>query len=235
MISSREGLKANAVLIQEKFQVVFHNEETLLEAFTHSSYSNEHEGVISNERLEFLGDAVLGQMISAFLFKRFPRGSEGELSKWRSHLVDATSCISYISLLGVGEYVLIGRGEMKNWERGKGTILADLFEAIIGAIYLDQGYDQTKKFIETHLTGAFEEILGQPTKNYKSLLQDYAQKKTGLPPVYTVIKQEGPEHAKQFYVRVIVGNEVLAEGVGPSKKAAEQNAAEEGLKHVDLR
>ena len=234
MINSRDILKEKASLIEEKLQVVFHNEELLLEAFTHSSYSNEHERAISNERLEFLGDAVLGQIISAFLFKRFPCGSEGELSKWRSHLVDASSCIGYISLLGVDEYVLIGRGEMKNWERGKETILADLFEAIIGAIYLDQGYDQTKRFIETHLTPCFEELLGQPTKNYKSLLQDYAQKKTGAPPLYTVLKQEGPDHAKLFYVAVHVGGKVFGEGVGASKKTAEQNAAEEGLKHVDL-
>ena len=234
MINSRDILKEKASLIQEKLQVFFREEELLLQAFTHSSYSNEDEGIISNERLEFLGDSVLGQIVSAFLFKKFPKGSEGQLSKWRSHLVDATSCVEYVSLLGVEEYVLIGRGEIKTWERGKGTILADLFEAIIGAIYLDQGYDETKRFVETHLTAFFETLLEQPTKNYKSLLQDYAQKQTGLPPVYTVVKQEGPDHEKRFYVTVHVGDKLFGEGVGPSKKGAEQNAAEEGLKHVDL-
>ncbi|MBP9842083.1 MAG: ribonuclease III [Simkaniaceae bacterium] len=234
MINSRDILKEKAALIQEKLQVFFHQEDLLLQAFTHSSYCNEDEGALSNERLEFLGDAVLGQIIATFLFKKFPNGSEGELSKWRSHLVDATSCVHYVSHLGVAEYVLIGRGELKTWERGKGTILADLFEAIIGAIYLDQGYDETRKFIEIHLTAFFEGLLEQPTKNYKSLLQDYAQKQTGMPPVYTVVKEEGPDHAKLFYVTVHVGERLLGEGVGASKKGAEQNAAEEGLKHVDV-
>ncbi|MDN3507926.1 MAG: putative dsRNA-binding protein, partial [Simkaniaceae bacterium] len=152
---------------------------------------------------------------------------EGELSQIRSSLVDAKQCAKYVEKLGVEEFLRLGKGEMANLGRGRGSILSDLFEAIMGAIYLDGGYDAAKKFFFFH----FENDLSvKPDENYKAQFQDFVQKRFGEQPVYFVEKELGPDHDKEFAISVFVGDEKWGSGIGPSKKQAEQNAAKAALR-----
>ena len=228
-----EDLFHHASSIEEKIGYSFKDRSLLALAFTHRSYVNEHRDIeLHNERLEFLGDSVLGMIMAEYLYRQLPNHPEGELSYLRSRLVEATSCVSYIRKLNVDSYILLGKGERMSGGRGRDTILADLFEAIIAAIYLDGGLEAAKKFILKNLSNEIAAILKTPERNWKALLQDYCQKKFQIPPHYNVVSEEGPDHSKVFKVTVIVDDIELGTGNGASKKIAQQAAAADALSRI---
>jgi ribonuclease-3 len=204
----------------------------LREAFTHRSYLNEHRGTGQkhNERLEFLGDAVLELVITEYLFGKYPEEPEGRLTAYRSALVNTNSISDAASDWGMNDYLLLSRGEAKDQGRARQYILANTFEAVIGAIFLDQGYDQAKDFIGKSLFDRLDEIVGKRLwQDAKSRFQEEAQEKTGITPRYEVLRETGPDHDKSFEVGVYIGAELIGKGSGRSKQDAEQKAAEEGL------
>lgn len=220
----------NARLIEEKLGYSFKDRSLLLLAFIHRSFINENKDVKEhNERLEFLGDSILGLLMAEYLYRFLPSTPEGQLSYLRSRLVEATSCIEYIQSLNIAHYILLGKGERMNDGRGRGSILADLFEAIIGAIYLDGGLEAARTFLFNNFAKQIDAILQTPLRNWKALLQDYCQKKYQQTPIYQVLHESGPDHSKVFQVSVTINNQELGIGQGPSKKEAQQAAAEDAL------
>ncbi len=208
----------------------FKDKNLLLLAFTHRSFVNENRLVNEhNERLEFLGDAIFGLLVSEHLYRNFPQTPEGELSFLRSRLVEASSCVTYIQKLDVEKYLLLGKGERLNNGRGRDSILSDLFEAIIGAIYLDDGIEAARSFLFGNFSKMIADIVRTPIHNWKALLQDYCQKKFQKPPLYKVMSESGPDHQKSFTISVIINDEELGIGKGTSKKIAQQQAAEDAL------
>jgi ribonuclease-3 len=220
--------------IEEKLAYSFENQKLLTLAFVHRSYFNENRSVVEehNERLEFLGDSVLGLLVSDYLYQQLPMQPEGELSQLRAHLVEATTCAKFLQMLDLSEYVLLGKGERDNVGRGRETILADLFEAIIGAIYIDSDLKTVAKFFWHHFGDEIAELVKEPFHNWKAELQDYSQKKYQKPPIYKVEKEIGPDHSKQFHVVACLADQEVGWGVGASKKEAEQAAAEDALKRI---
>lgn len=217
----------------KKIGVVFKDENFLKQAFTHRSYLNENPDWATphNERLEFLGDAVLELATSDFLFKKFPEKPEGELTSFRAALVNADSLAEVAEDLDINNYLLLSRGEAKDIGRGRLYILSNTYEAIIGAIYLDQGYKSAEEFIKKTLLPKIEEVLEKGLyRDPKSMFQEKSQEVVQLTPVYKVLEEWGPDHDKQFRVGVYLGEELIAEGEGPSKQLAEQEAAKSGLK-----
>lgn len=235
-LNAVEELIARIPLIEEKIKYVFVNKQLLVLSFVHRSFFNEHRDLVQhhNERLEFLGDSVLGLMISDYLYAELPQEPEGFLSHLRSHIVEASSCAQLLNQLGIAQYVLLGRGERMNDGRGRETILADLFEALIGAIYLDAGIEAAKKFFFFHFTEKIQEYLRKPLRNWKAELQDYSQKKYQKPPSYKILKESGPDHSKMFHVIACIDEVEAGEGTGTSKKEAEQAAAEDALKKLGV-
>jgi ribonuclease-3 len=229
-----EELLAQAKEIEEKIDFVFKDKKLFLLAFVHRSFFNEHRGLVElhNERLEFLGDSVLGLIISDYLYTSLPKEPEGQLSHLRSQIVEASRCVQFVDQLGIAQYVLLGRGEKMNDGRGRDTILADLFEALIGAIYLDGGLEEAKRFFFHHFSNEVAQLLSAPMRNWKAELQDYSQKKHQKPPVYKVLKEVGPDHRKLVQVVALIDEKQVGEGMGSSKKEAEQAAAENGLKKL---
>jgi len=226
-----EKLLAQAPLIEERIQYTFLDKNLLKLAFVHRSFFNEHRDIVEqhNERLEFLGDSVFGLIVSDYLYSKLPIETEGHLSHLRSQIVEAGSCVQMIQKLDVAEFILLGRGESMNDGRGRETILADLFEAVIGAIYLDGGIEEVKIFFFRHFELHLIEHLKMPTRNWKAELQDYSQKKYQKPPTYKVIKESGPDHSKIFHVLALIDEKEMGEGIGSSKKEAAQKAAEDAL------
>ncbi len=205
----------------------------LREAFTHRSYLNEHRNtnLKHNERLEFLGDAVLELVMTEYLFEKYPDEPEGKLTAYRSALVNTNSISEAATTWGMNDYLLLSRGETKDMGRARQYILANTFEAVIGAIFLDRGYDMAKEFIGKSLFQQLEGIVENRTwQDAKSRFQEEAQERTGITPNYVVLKESGPDHDKRFEVGVYIGSELIARGEGASKQDAEQIAAEEGLK-----
>lgn len=228
-----EDLFHQAPAIEKKIGYSFKDRSLLALAFTHRSYINEHREIdLHNERLEFLGDSVLGMIMAEYLYLHLPDNPEGELSYLRSRLVEASSCINYIQKLDVESYVLLGKGERMSSGRGRETILADLFEAIIASIYLDGGLEPTKNFIFRNFSDEIKAILKTPERNWKALLQDYCQKKFQKTPQYSVVSEEGPDHSKIFKVTVFVEEIDLGSGNGASKKIAQQAAALDALSRI---
>lgn len=229
-----EELLERAKEIEEKIGYVFKDEKLFLLAFVHRSFFNEHRDLVDqhNERLEFLGDSVLGLIISDYLYTHLSKEPEGQLSHLRSQIVEAGRCVQFVHQLGIAQYVLLGRGERMNDGRGRDTILADLFEAMIGAIYLDGGLDEVKHFFFGHFSEEIAQLLSAPLRNWKAELQDYSQKKYQKPPMYKVLKEVGPDHSKMFYVIALIDEQQVGEGTGSSKKEAEQAAAENALKKL---
>lgn len=212
---------------------VFNKKDFLITALTHSSYANENKlGIInSNERLEFLGDAVLNLILSQYLYKKYPHYPEGELTKIRAQVV-CESSLSYVSRkIKVGEYLLLGKGEEATGGRNRDSILADTAEAIIGAVYMDSDFEETNN----HLLNKFEENIVKAVANgdlfsdYKTELQEKYQRKSNGNIEYKIFKEEGPEHDKLFFINVILNNKILGKGKGRNKKEAEQMAAKEAL------
>ncbi len=216
----------------KKLGLSFNNLNLLAEALTHRSYLNEHRDHVGkhNERLEFLGDAVLELAVTTFLFKKFPAAPEGELTSYRAALVNTVSLAESASALGVNEFLLLSKGESRDKGRARDVILADALEAIIGAAYLDQGFEAAEAFIAQNLYGKIDEVIAKRSyQDAKSRFQEAAQEKRGITPAYKTLSEEGPDHAKLFTVGVFIGAEEIAQGEGQSKQEAEQSAAEAGL------
>lgn len=216
----------------EKLNITFKDVNLLLTAFTHRSYLNEHKKTVKehNERLEFLGDAVLELVVTRYLFTNYSE-PEGVLTNWRSALVRTESIGAAGQKLGFAELVRLSRGEKRGSDRAKAQIMANAFEAVIGAIYLDQGYDAAETFITNTILSTFEDILTSGSwQDAKSQLQEVVQSKEGFTPIYKVLEEVGPDHDKTFTVGVFVEGKIKGKGAGPSKQAAQQVAAQAALK-----
>jgi len=204
----------------------------LTQAFVHRSYQNEHPDfhLSNNERLEFLGDAVLELVVTEDLFQKYPDKPEGELTNWRASLVNSKILSRIARRLGFNDFLLLSRGESKEIGKARKYILANTFEAVIGAIYLDQGYEVCQDFIIKNLMGELPQIIEKGLyKDSKSRFQEEAQEKVGITPTYRVLKEWGPDHAKSFVVGVFLGKELIAEGDGSSKQEAEESSARQAL------
>lgn len=208
----------------------FNNPQLLQTALMHPSYSQEKQAMENNQRLEFLGDAVLNFVVAEHLYANYPDKAEGELTKIRARLVCEKALVSVARTINLGSYILLGKGEEMSGGRKRKSILADTYEAVIGAIYLDQGLEAVKKYIINHLDDSIDEALSGDYSDYKSYLQEYVQGKHGQNVSYKIVDETGPAHAKNFVAGVFYENKLIATGSGKSKKEAEQNAAEQVLK-----
>lgn len=218
---------------EEKIGIKFGNEDLLKQAFTHRSYLNENPSLKldQNERLEFLGDAVLEMAITEYLYKKYPQKTEGDMTAIRAALVNAVALSRVAGGLGMDNHMLLSKGESKSMGKARQYILANAFEALIGAIYLDNGYDVVFSFLEKNLFGKAEEVIEKKLWiDAKSLFQEKAQELESITPSYKIISESGPDHEKNFVVGIFLNNNLIAEGEGASKQEAEQKAAKEGLK-----
>jgi len=209
----------------------FRRRELLETAFTHRSYANETPGVKeSNQRLEFLGDAVLGLVVSQYCYERFPDWPEGDLSKVRAAVVCAPALARSARTLAIGEVLRLGRGEASTGGRDRDSNLADAFEAVVGALYLDGGLEAARPFVLQALMSELAAVQdGQRATDYKTQLQEHLQRFSAESPTYRLVAEEGPDHAKTFTMAVYWGGRVLGRGAGHSKKEAEQEAARQAL------
>jgi len=218
---------------EEKIGIEFKNKDILKQAFTHRSFLNENRALKGghNERLEFLGDAVLELVITHYLYDQYPNKNEGDLTSIRSALVNATTCAEVAGNLEVNDYLLLSKGEAKDTGRARQYILANALEAIIGAIYLDLGYDTARDFIMKYIAPMTDKIVKEELwVDAKSKFQERAQDVEGVTPSYKTVKEVGPDHDKKFTVGVFIGHTLVAEGSGESKQDAEQSAARNALK-----
>lgn len=212
--------------------ITFADKKLLEQAFIHRSYINESNGsnLSHNERLEFLGDAVLELIVTDYLYKKYPDRDEGELTAYRSALVNAVIIGEVALELGMNDYLLLSKGEAKDIGKARSYILANTYEAYVGAAYLDQGYDVTQKFIAKTLFGKIDTIVAKKLwRDAKSLVQEKAQEHVNVTPSYKVLNETGPDHDKHFTVGVFFGDDRIAEGKGKSKQEAEQAAARAAL------
>ncbi len=217
---------------EQKIGHVFKTPALLEAAFTHRSYLNENRsaGKEHNERLEFLGDAVLELVVTAYLYAKYPEKPEGELTSFRAALVNTVSISEAATQLGMNEFLLLSRGEAKDTGRARQIILANAFEAVIGALYLDSGYGAAEKFIAEQLFHKTDEVVEKRLwQDAKSKFQEVAQEKVGVTPRYEVVHQSGPDHEKRFVTGVYLGGMQIAKGEGRSKQDAEQDAAQKAL------
>ncbi len=217
---------------ERKIGARFEDEVLLRRAFTHRSYLNEHRdlGLEHNERLEFLGDAVLELVVTRFLYERFPEAPEGDLTAYRSALVNTNTLSEVATGLGVNEYLLLSKGEAKDTGRARSFLLANTFEALVGALYLDQGYDAAQRFIAEKLLPKTDEIIEKRLwQDAKSYFQEKSQELEGATPAYQVMREVGPDHDKRFVVGAYIRGELIAEGQGKSKQEAETEAARNAL------
>jgi len=223
----------------QDFQSIFHydfrNPSLLKEAFTHKSYVNESldRGMSDNERLEFLGDAVLDMVISDYLFEKMPKAREGELSKIKSTVVSEPTLADVARKINIGKFILLGKGEDLSQGRSKNSLLANTLEAIIAAVYLDGGLSEAKSWIDRAFAETIENILThQVTFDYKTNFQEECQRLFEVLPEYRLARASGPDHSKNFEIELWVKDKLLGFGVGKSKKEAEQKAAKEGLNRL---
>ena len=213
---------------EKKLNLNFIKKEYLRQALTHSSYAHENsrEKISHNERLEFLGDAVLELIISEYLYNNHPNLPEGELTKLRARIVCEPSLFTIAKNLNLGDIILLGKGEMAGGGQSRPSILADCLEALIGAIYLDRGYETAKVKVLEPFKPVIDEIKeGTVFKDYKTMVQEYTQSKFALTPEYRIVKEAGPDHDKVFVAQMLLENKVIGEGKGKNKKEAEQAAA----------
>ncbi|MFD2371253.1 ribonuclease III [Brevibacillus sp. GCM10020057] len=217
--------------LQERIGVRFHDESVLRQAFTHSSYVNEQRGkrIQDNERLEFLGDAVLELTVSQFLYKTFPKMSEGEMTKLRAAIVCEPSLVKFAELLNFGDLVLLGKGEELTGGRQRPALLADVFEAFVGALYLDQGLDAVFSFMEKYVYPRIDKGEFAQVTDFKSQLQEFVQQDNLGDIQYRIVEEKGPAHNREFVSEVLLNNRSLGVGSGRSKKEAEQQAAARAL------
>lgn len=214
----------------EKLTKLFKNQELLKQSFTHKSWVNENQDKgESNERLEFLGDAILEFIVSKEIYLTFPKKEEGYLTTLRANLVNTVNLAHIAEKLGIGEKIYLSRGEEDGGGRTNSSILADTLEAVIGALFLDQGIDVAYDFVKKHLLSEVPEKISKPLKDAKSRLQEYVQSKGHPAPIYKVIKTSGPDHSKKFIVEVLVGGKPKGQGRGKNKSSAAQAAAKSAL------
>ena len=218
--------------LENKLGIRFKNKNLLIQAFVHRSFLNENPGfkISHNERLEFLGDAILEQIVTEYLFKNYPQKPEGELTTWRAALVNSKMLAKIARELGFNDFLLLSQGEAKEEGKARQYILANSFEAFVGALYLDQGIDLCRRFIEKNLIKELPRIIEEGLfKDAKSLFQEKAQEKAGITPSYKILEEWGPDHAKRFIVGVYLDKKLIARGEGSSKQEAEEKAAKEAL------
>jgi len=214
--------------LEKSLSLKFKNKNSIKTAFIHRSYLNEHpeETLPHNERLEFLGDSVLGMLVSEYLYKKFPDHPEGDLTNFRSSLVNARILSQISSSLNLGTFLYLSKGEESTGGRTRQYILANTLEAFIGALFLDSGLEITNKFVLKYILPPLSEIIEKKLyKDFKSLLQERSQEEQGLTPIYKILKETGPDHEKTFLTGVYLGKKKISEGRGSSKQLAEQEAA----------
>jgi len=219
-------------VLETSIGVTFTNKDLLKQAFIHRSYLNENRSTMleHNERLEFLGDAVLELVITDYLYKKYPEKHEGDLTAYRSSLVNSNTLSDTAEKMGINAFLLLSKGEAKDTGRARQFILANTFESLVGAIYLDQGYDTAQAFISRQLFNLIENIV--ETNKYidaKSKFQEEAQERVGVTPAYRLVKESGPDHNKIFTVGVYLREDLVITGEGKSKQEAEQDAAEKAI------
>ena len=222
--------------LEQKLSYRFRDRKLLDEALSHSSYVNEHRGsgIFSNERLEFLGDSVLGFVTAEFLFRQHPTAPEGDLTRIRAALVCEQSLYEVAQKLELGKYLKLGRGEEAGGGRTRPSILADATEAVFAAVYLDGGIREVTELIHRVLLDAErEEAVEERRRDYKTLLQEHIQRKAGQELTYCMVREEGPDHAKTFVTEVRLNGTAIGEGSGHSKKESEQMAAKSALEKLD--
>ena len=218
--------------LERKLGVVFKNKDLLRQALIHRSWLNENpnSGFENNERLEFLGDAVLELAVTEYLYKNYPN-PEGELTNWRAALVNYQNLGEIGSNLGLNDFLMLSKGEAKDSGRARQVILANTMEALIGALYLDQGYKAAAEFVASQILSGLENIIKNKLyKDAKSLFQEKSQDRFGITPTYRVLSETGPDHDKVFEVGVFLDSELVGQGAGASKQEAEQKAAEDALR-----
>ena len=232
-----EERRAELVRLSEQIGVPFHRLSLLDEALTHSSYTNEAKNCMPhNERLEFLGDAVLELASSTYLYERFPDCSEGELTKMRASLVPSETLARLARGLELGSHLLLGRGELLGGGADRQNNLENAFEAVIGAVYLDGGWETARDYVARQFaTEVLSVKRSHVSRDYKTTLQEHIQQKRHESISYELIGESGPDHDKRFTTRVLIGGESMGEGTGRSKKEAEQQAAAEALSHLKRR
>ena len=219
-------------ILEKKLNIEFKNKDFLIQAFVHRSYLNENPEfhLPHNERLEFLGDAVLELVVTEYLYQNYPKKTEGELTSWRAALVNSKELAKVAKNLGFNDFLLLSRGEAKEIGKARQYILANTFEAFVGAIYLDQGYKKCQEFIKKHLIKDLPEIIEKGLyKDAKSRFQEEAQERLKITPTYKILEEWGPDHVKHFIAGVFLGNELIAKGEGSSKQEAEEEAAKNAL------
>ncbi len=216
--------------LENKLGYTFKNKALLLNALTHSSYANEaHDGTSSNERLEFLGDSVLSVIVSDYIYKQFSKKPEGELTKTRASLVCEKSLCGFSRELDLGSFMLLGKGEDKGGGRERDSILADAFEAVLAAIYLDGGIENARKLVMRFILNELDHTEDEVFKDYKTALQEIIQRNPEESVTYILTRESGPDHNKLFEVEVHLNSNVIGRGTGKSKKQAEQMAAKQAL------
>lgn len=236
MRNNIKELRHKLVQFEKTIGYSFSNVDNLTLAFTHSSYANEYrnENIQSNERLEFLGDAVLNIIISEYIYSNFPHLSEGEMTKMRANIVCEASLDKCAAKISIGQYLLLGKGEELTGGRTRASILSDAFEAVLGAVYLDGGMDNAKKFVINNMSGIINEsATGLNYTDYKTQLQEIIQKNSDRKVSYEIIEERGPDHNKIFVSQVKVCDTVMGTGEGKSKKEAEQNAAKIAIETME--
>jgi ribonuclease-3 len=217
---------------EKKLELKFKNKDLLRQAFCHRSYLNENPkcGLENNERLEFLGDAVLELVVTGYLYRNY-KESEGQLTNWRAALVNSQSLAEISEELGFNDYILLSRGESKDTGKARQSILANAFEAFLGALYLDQGFNAVQDFIEKYLIKKLSYIIENGlSRDAKSFFQEMSQKEIKITPEYKVLEEHGPDHAKHFTIGVFLEDKLIATGTGSSKQEAEEAAAHNALK-----
>jgi len=226
-----QDTKSYQALASDKLGIEFTDINMLITALTHRSYVNEHRSTVKehNERLEFLGDAVLELVVTEYLYSNYTE-PEGILTNWRSALVRTESISAAATALGFEPFLRLSRGEKRGTERARAQIMANSFEAVVGAVYIDKVYEAAKQVITSSIISTFEKILETGSwMDPKSRLQELAQSNLGFTPSYKVIEEEGPDHDKIFTIGVYIDNKLYGKGNGPSKQSAQQAAAEKGL------
>ena len=219
-------------LLEKQLHCTFKDRDLLTQAFIHRSYLNEHPNfrLGHNERLEFLGDAVLEFVVTEYLYEHYPSAPEGEMTNWRASIVNAVFLADVTKKLGFEEYLYLSRGESDDHGKARQYILANVFESFVGALYLDGGIDPCRTFIGTYVLTHLPKILDEKLwMDPKSRFQEEAQERMGITPSYKVLKEAGPDHAKHFTVAVSVGDELVAQGEGLSKQEAQVAAAKKAL------
>lgn len=229
--SGSDSVDVDLDAVQQQLGLRFLRPSSLRAAFVHESFANENPLEKSNERLEFLGDAVVGMAASALLYERFPELPEGELTRMKAMLVSRPSLAAHARSLDLGAHLLISRGGEAHGERERASLLADVFEAVVGALYLDRGWSEAEAFVRQRFEGSLE-ALPETDRNYKSILQQITQKHFKSLPEYRVVRLKGPAHARSFVVEVWFRQALLGSGEGRSKKEAQQEAARKGLERV---